>query len=129
VTSELPMLVLGPVDGWISDGWDWFWSGVTLQHYLVLSAILFGIGLWIALSKRNAIIILMGIELMLNAVNLTLIAFNRFVEGPGQLSGQTFVIFVITVAAAEAAVALALAVSVYRNRATVLIDEIDLLKM
>jgi NADH:ubiquinone oxidoreductase subunit K len=102
---------------------------VSLEHYLILSAILFGMGLWIALAKRNAIIILMGIELMLNAVNLTLIAFNRFVEGLGRLSGQTFVIFVITVAAAEAAVALALAVSVYRNRTTVLIDEIDLLKM
>lgn len=102
---------------------------VSLEHYLVLSAILFGIGLWIALAKRNAIIILMGIELMLSAVNLSLIAFNRFVEGPAKLSGQVFVIFVITVAAAEAAVALALAVALYRNRATVQIDEINLLKM
>jgi NAD(P)H-quinone oxidoreductase subunit 4L len=101
---------------------------VTLEHYLVLSAILFGIGLWIALAKRNAIIILMGIELMLNAVNLALVAFNRFVEGPGRLSGHVFVIFVITVAAAEAAVALALAMSVYRNRTTVDIDQIALLK-
>jgi NAD(P)H-quinone oxidoreductase subunit 4L len=104
---------------------------VTLEHYLVLSAILFGLGLWIALSKRNAIIILMGIELMLNSVNLTLIAFNRFVQTNANtpaLSGHVFVIFVITVAAAEAAVALALVLSVYRNRTTVDIDKIDLLK-
>ena len=104
---------------------------VTVEHYLVLSAVLFGIGLWIALGKRNAIIILMGVELMLNAVNLSLIAFNRFVttpDGRSLIAGQVFVIFVITVAAAEAAVALALAVSVYRNRSTVDIDRIDLLK-
>lgn len=104
---------------------------VTLEHYLVLSAVLFGLGLWIALAKRNAIIILMGIELMLNSVNLTLIAFNRFVPtaaGGSPIAGHVFVIFVITVAAAEAAVALALAVSVYRNRSTVDIDRIDLLK-
>ncbi len=104
---------------------------VTLDHYLILSAVLFGLGLWIALAKRNAIMILMGVELMLNAVNLTLIAFNRFVPaapGGSPLAGHVFVIFVITVAAAEAAVALALAVAVYRNRATVDIDQINLLK-
>ena len=104
---------------------------VTLEHFLVLSAILFGLGLWIALSKRNAIIILMGVELMLSSVNLTLLAFNRFVRTPAgspALAGHVFVIFIITVAAAEAAVALALAVSVYRNRTTVDIDKIDLLK-
>jgi len=104
---------------------------VTLEHYLVLSAILFGIGLWLALAKRNAIIILMGIELMLNSVNLSLVAFNRFIRsanGSPMIAGQVFVIFVITVAAAEAAVALALAVSVYRTRSTVDIDKIDLLK-
>lgn len=104
---------------------------VTLEHYLVVSALLFGLGLWIALAKRNAIIILMGVELMLNAVNLALIAFSRFAAMPGgrpPLAGHVFVIFVITVAAAEAAVALALAVAVYRNRATVDIDQINLLK-
>jgi NADH:ubiquinone oxidoreductase subunit K len=104
---------------------------VTLEHYLVVSALLFGLGLWIALAKRNAIIILMGVELMLNAVNLALIAFSRFAAVPGgrsPLAGHVFVIFVITVAAAEAAVALALAVAVYRNRATVDIDQINLLK-
>jgi len=104
---------------------------VTLEHYLVVSAVLFGLGLWIALAKRNAIIILMGVELMLNAVNLALIAFSRFAvvpDGRPPLAGHVFVIFVITVAAAEAAVALALALAVYRNRATVDIDQIDLLK-
>lgn len=104
---------------------------VTLEHYLVVSALLFGLGLWIALAKRNVIIILMGVELMLNAVNLALIAFSRFVAVPGgrpPLAGHVFVIFVITVAAAEAAVALALAVAVYRNRATVDIDRINLLR-
>jgi NADH:ubiquinone oxidoreductase subunit K len=129
VTDTLPLLFLGPVGDWIEDIWHWFFDGVTLEHYLTLSAILFGIGLWIALAKRNAVIILMGIELMLNAANLSLIAFNRFVEGPGRVSGQVFVVFVITVAAAEAAVALALAVNVYRSRSTVHIDEIDLLKL
>jgi NADH:ubiquinone oxidoreductase subunit K len=70
----------------------------------------------------------MGVELMLNAVNLTLLAFSRFSVSPRPVTGQTFVVFVITVAAAEAAVALALAVSVYRNRVTVDVDKIDLLK-
>jgi len=87
---------------------------------------------WIALAKRNAIIILRGVELMLNAVNLALSAFSRFAAMPGgrpPLAGHVFVIFVITVAAAEAAVALALAVAVYRNRATVDIDQINLLKL
>ncbi len=104
---------------------------MTLEHYLVVSALLFGLGLWIALAKRNAIIILMGVELMLNAVNLALVAFSRFAAMPGgrpPLAGHVFVIVVITVAAAEAAVALALAVAVYRNRATVDIDQINLLK-
>jgi NADH:ubiquinone oxidoreductase subunit K len=101
---------------------------VGLEHYLGLSAILFGIGLWIALAKRNAIIILMGIELMLSAVNLMLLAFSRFSETDTPIAGQVFAIFILTVAAAEASVALALAVTVYRNRGTVDIDQIDLLK-
>jgi NAD(P)H-quinone oxidoreductase subunit 4L len=101
---------------------------VGLEHYLGLSAIIFGIGLWIALAKRNAIVILMGIELMLSSVNLMLLAFSRYVPGPRPLAGQVFVIFILTVAAAEAAVALAMAVTVYRNRGTVDIDRIDLLK-
>ena len=99
-----------------------------LEHVLVLGAILFAIGLYLALSKRNAIGVLMGVELMLNAVNVTLLAFSRFVVSPRPLDGQVFAVFVITVAAAEAAVALALAVAVYRHRETVNIDEIDILR-
>ncbi len=101
---------------------------VDLEHVLIVGAILFAIGLYVALSKRNAVAVLMGIELMLNAVNLTFIAFARFVESPRPLDGHVFAIFVITVAAAEAAVALALAVAVYRHRETVDMGKISLLR-
>jgi NADH:ubiquinone oxidoreductase subunit K len=101
---------------------------VELEHYLVVGALLFGIGLYMALAKRNFVGVLMGVELMFNAVNLTFVAFSRFVESAEPLSGHVFVIFVITVAAAEAAVALALAVLVYRNRETIDMDRINLLK-
>ncbi len=101
---------------------------VGLEHYLGLSAVLFGIGLWIALAKRNAIVVLMGIELMLSAVNLMLLAFSRFTASDRPIAGHVFVIFILTVAAAEASVALAMAVAVYRNRGTVDIDKINLLK-
>jgi NADH-quinone oxidoreductase subunit K len=103
-------------------------AAVKLEQVLVVGAILFAIGLYLALSKRNAIGILMGVELMLNAVNVTLLAFSRFVVSPRPLDGQVFAVFVITVAAAEAAVALALAVAVYKHRETVNIDEIDMLR-
>jgi len=99
-----------------------------LEHFLTVSALLFCLGLGVALSKRNAIGVLMGVELMLNAVNLTLIAFSRFTISDRPIAGQTFVVFILTVAAAEAAVALALAVSVYRNRETVDVDRINLLR-
>ncbi|HEY8838612.1 MAG TPA: NADH-quinone oxidoreductase subunit NuoK [Dehalococcoidia bacterium] len=101
---------------------------IGVEHFLVVSAILFGIGLWIALSKRNAIMILMGIEIMLNAVNLSLVSFSRFIKSPNPITGHVFVIFILTVAASEASVALAMVVSVYRNRGTIDIDKIDLLK-
>src|SRR5579872_4981421 len=104
---------------------------ISLEHFLVVSAVLFGIGLWTALSKRNAIQILMGIEIMFNAANLALVAFSRFIKTPtagGWIAGHVFVIFILTIAAAEASVALAIVVSVYRNRGTVDIDRINLLK-
>ncbi len=101
---------------------------IHLEHYLVVGAILFGLGLYMALAKRNFIGVLMGIEMMFNAVNLTFISFSRFVESPTPLSGHVFVVFTITVSAAEAAVALALAVMVYRTRDTIDVDRIDLLK-
>jgi len=101
---------------------------VELEHFLTVGALLFCLGLVAALSKRSAIGILMGVELMLNAVNLTLLSFARFTESANPVTGQTFVVFVITVAAAEAAVALALAVAVYRHYQTVNVDQINLLR-
>lgn len=101
---------------------------IELEHVLVVAALLFSIGLFIALSRRNAIGILMGIELMLNSINLNLIGFARFVESPRPIDGQVFAVFVITIAAAEAAVALALAVSIYRLRQSVDVDKLTLLK-
>jgi len=101
---------------------------VTLEQVLTVGAVLFAIGLYVALSKRNAVAVLMGVELMLNAVNLTFVAFARFVDSPRPVDGQVFAIFVITVAAAEAAVALALAVAVYRFRDTIDVDRINLLR-
>ncbi len=101
---------------------------VDLEHYLIVGAILFATGLYLALAKRNFVGVLMGIELMFNAVNLTFVAFARFVESPNPLDGHVFVVFVITVAAAEAATALALAVLLYRVRDTIDVDRLDLLK-
>ena len=96
-----------------------------LSYYLVLSAILFMIGAVGVLTRRNAIIIFMCIELMLNAVNITFVAFSYYLN---QLSGQVIVFFVITVAAAEAAVGLGIMVALYRNRESLNVDEINLLK-
>ena len=101
---------------------------IALEHVLVVGALLFSIGLYVALSRRNAVGVLMGVELMLNAVNLNLIGFARFVGSPRPIDGQVFAVFVITVAAAEAAVALALAVAVYRLRATIDVDKLNLLR-
>ncbi len=105
---------------------------VELTHYLIVAGLIFGVGTTVALSKRNAIAVLMGIELMLNAVNLTFLSFSRFsaafVDGEEPLAGHVFVVFVLTVAAAEAAVALAMAVLIYRRRETVDLDRINLLR-
>jgi NADH-quinone oxidoreductase subunit K len=100
---------------------------ITLNHYLALGALLFCIGLFGALAKKNAIAVLMGIELMHNAVNINLVAFNHFLE-PARVTGQIFAIFVIVVAAAEVAVALALVLNIYRRRLDSNIDELDWLK-
>ena len=97
------------------------------EYYLFLSFALFCIGVMGVLMRRNAIIILMCIELMLNAVNINLVAFWRYVAPEG-ITGLMFVIFSVTVAAAEAAVALALVLAIYRTRDTVNVEEIDLLK-
>jgi NADH:ubiquinone oxidoreductase subunit K len=95
-----------------------------LHGYLLLSALLFAIGLAGALTRRNAIIILIGIELMLNAANLNFIAFWRFSPHPEPLAGVVFVLFSIGVAAAEAAVGLALIISVYRHHRTTKVDDV-----
>jgi NADH:ubiquinone oxidoreductase subunit K len=100
---------------------------IPLAWYLLLSAALLCIGIYGVLSRRNAVAILMGIELMLNAVNLNLIAFWRYLS-PDKLSGQVFAVMVFAVAASEAAVGLALIISIYRRRSTVVAEEIDLMK-
>jgi NADH-quinone oxidoreductase subunit K len=100
---------------------------IPMSWYLVFSAALFCIGLFGVLSRRNAVAILMGIELMLNAVNVNLVVFWRY-RAPELIAGQVFAIMVFAVAAAEVAVGLALFISIYRNRNTIAADEIDLLK-
>jgi NADH-quinone oxidoreductase subunit K len=95
------------------------------SYYLTLSAILFSIGVAGALTRRNAIVVFMSIELMLNSVNLTLVTFSSFM---GDITGQVLVFFAMAVAAAEAAVGLAIVIALFRNRKTVNIDEINILK-
>jgi NADH:ubiquinone oxidoreductase subunit K len=104
---------------------------LTLYHFLVLGAVLFCIGLYGAIVKRNAVAVLMGIEIMLNAVNVTLVGFSFFNQVKPYntlLTGQIFAIFIITVAAAEAAVALAMIISIYRKRSTVDVGQIDMMR-
>lgn len=101
---------------------------IPLSWYLILSAALFSVGLYGALARKNAVAILMGIELMLNAVNINLVAFWRYLN-PQNIGGQAFALMVFAVAAAEVAVGLALVVSLYRRRNTVAADEIDLMKL
>ena len=100
---------------------------VGLEHYLILSGVLFAIGFYGALAKRNAIIILICIEIMLNAVNIAMVAFSRYIT-PVALTGQVFAVFIIVVAAAEAAVGLAIIIAIYRGRGTIDATEIDLMK-
>jgi len=100
---------------------------VPLSWYLFVSAVLFCVGIFGVLSRRNAIAILMGIELMLNAANINLVAFGRFID-PKVLAGHVFAVFVLTVAAAEAAVGLAIIISVYRNREHINVDKINVMK-
>ncbi len=98
---------------------------IPLSYYLGLSAILFTIGVAGVLTRRNAIVVFMCIELMLNAVNLTLVAFSAYL---GDVRGQALVFFVMAVAAAEAAVGLAIVIALFRNRQTVSIDDVNILK-
>ena len=96
-----------------------------IEYYLILSAIIFLIGTIGVLTRRNAIIIFMCVELMLNSVNLTLVAFSQYL---GNMTGQIMVLLVMTVAAAEAAIGLAIVLALFRNKQTVYLDEINLLK-
>lgn len=99
---------------------------VGLEHYLAVSALLFAIGLFGVIIRRNLLVIYMSLELMLNAANLALAAFSRFT---GNLDGQVFVFFIITVAAAEVAVGLALIVALYRRRQTAHVEDLTSLKL
>lgn len=100
-------------------------TSIPLDWYLILSAVLFVIGVIGVITRRNAIIIFMSIELMLNAVNLTMVAFSAF---NGDIAGQMFVFFIMAVAAAEAAVGLAIVLSLFRNKKTVYVDEVNVMK-
>ena len=102
-----------------------------LAKFLVIGALLFIIGVAGVLTRRNIIVIFMSIELILNAANLNFIAFSRYLQGTGSanaLAGQVFTVFVIVVAAAEAAIGLGIVIALYRNKETIWVDEIDLLK-
>ena len=99
---------------------------LALENYLILSAILFSIGTVGVLTRRNAIVIFMCVEMMLNAVNLTLIAFSKYL---GNIDGQVFVFFIMTVAAAEAAVGLALMIAFYKNKESIDVEDINLMKL
>ncbi len=99
---------------------------IELHHYLIVSGLLFTVGLAGVVARRNALIIYMSLELMLNAANLALVAFSRFT---GNLNGQVFVFFVITVAAAEVSLGLALIVALYRRRQTTHVEDLTTLKL
>jgi len=102
-------------------------ESIPIQAFLIVSSSLFCIGIWGLLNSRNAVRVLMSIELMLNAVNINLMAFSSYIDN-NLIQGQVFTIFVITVAAAEAAVGLAILLSLYRNRVTVDMESFNLLK-
>ncbi len=115
-------------------GFERMWQGLQhpdLSKFLVIGALLFSIGVAGVLTRRNIIVIFMSIELILNAANLNFIAFSRYLQDSGNLNavaGQVFTVFVIVVAAAEAAIGLGIVIALYRNRETIFVDKIDLLK-
>jgi NAD(P)H-quinone oxidoreductase subunit 4L len=102
-------------------------TGIRLPFALFFSAGLFAVGVYGVLARRNAVLVLMSIELMLNAVNVNLVAFSQFLQDT-VLTGQVFALFVITVAAAEVGIGLAIVILIYRNRETINVDEVNLLK-
>ena len=100
---------------------------IPISWYLILAAALFSIGLFGVLARKNAVAILLGVELMRNAVNINLVTFWRYIE-PAKVTGQVFAIIIFAVAAAEVAVGLALVISIYRNRNTVIAEDLDMMK-
>lgn len=100
---------------------------IPLTHYLILSAVLFSVGLYGVLTRRSAVGILLGLEIMLNAIHINFVAFSRLGERPG-IDGQIFVLFTMGVAAASAVVGLAIIVAIYRNYKTIFVDKINLMK-
>ena len=98
-----------------------------VSYFLVLSALLFSIGVYGVLARQNAVLVLLSIELMLNAVNINLVAFSAYLGGAG-ISGQVFALFIVAVAAAEVGVGLAIVILIYRNRQSVDVDEMSLMK-
>jgi NADH:ubiquinone oxidoreductase subunit K len=102
-------------------------TDITLTHYLLLSAVLFVLGLVVVMTRRNAIGVLIGIEMILNAAGLNFVAFNRF-SAPGRLDGQLFTIFIIILAAAEAAAALAIVLNLYNQMNSVNVDDAHAMK-
>ena len=100
---------------------------IPLENYLILSAIIFSLGVYGVLARRNAVLVLMSIELMLNAVSLNFVAFSAYLD-PNKITGLVFAIFVITVAAAEVGLALAIVIRLFRNRSTANVDEAAILK-
>src|ERR671939_437381 len=99
-----------------------------LSQFLLLGAVLFSIGVYGVLARKNGVLVLMSIELILNAVNINLLAFGAMAGGDAAITGQVFALFTITVAAAEVGVGLAIVLLIYRNRASVDLDEVDLMK-
>lgn len=106
---------------------DWI-SHIGLTHYVVLATVLFVIGLAGVLTSRNVIRVLMALELMMNAININLVAFNNYLHPTASLLGQVFAIFILTVSAAEAAVGLAIVIALYRARSTADVERFDALK-
>ncbi len=100
---------------------------IPINHFLVLSTILFSLGMYGVLARRSAVLILMSVELMLQAVSINFIAFAVYLS-PGEFRGLIFAVFVITVAAAEVGLALAIVLRIYRNRGTANVDEVDVMK-
>ena len=101
---------------------------IRLSFPLIFSAVLFAIGVYGVLARRNGVLVLMSIEVMLNAVNVNLVAFSQFLRQDTFLSGQIFTLFVIAVAAAEVGIGLAIVILIFRNRETINVDEVNLLK-